>query len=76
MTTATAANPGYACGFAVNKVPNWWHGGSLPGTATIAVRTAKGACWAGFANGRTEKIGAELDRLMWRIARMVPECGV
>lgn len=25
MTTGTAANPGYAKGWAINKVPNWWH---------------------------------------------------
>lgn len=70
MTTPTAANPGYACGFAVNRVPNWWHSGSLPGTLTILVRTASGLCWAGLANTRTE--GLDLDRMMWQMAKAVP----
>jgi CubicO group peptidase (beta-lactamase class C family) len=72
MTTPTAARPGYACGWSVNQVPNWWHGGSLPGSSTIAVRTASGLCWAGFANTRTDGIGPALDRLMWKIAAAVP----
>jgi CubicO group peptidase (beta-lactamase class C family) len=29
MTTATTANPHYACGWSVNSAPNWWHTGSL-----------------------------------------------
>lgn len=72
MTTGTAANPGYASGLNINKVPNWWHGGSLPGTSTIAVRTASGMCWAGFINARTDKIAPALDRLLWQMARAVP----
>jgi CubicO group peptidase (beta-lactamase class C family) len=72
MTTPGTVNPGYARGWSVNKVPNWWHGGSLPGTSTIMVRTAKGICWAGLLNGRTENIGGELDRLMWKMGRAVP----
>jgi hypothetical protein len=52
----------------VNQVPNWWHNGSLPGTTTIMVRTAKGYCWAGLLNGRKDGLGIALDRLMWRMA--------
>jgi hypothetical protein len=44
MTTPSTAGPGYACGWSVNKYHIWWHGGSLPGTSTIAVRTASGLC--------------------------------
>ena len=73
MTTPTAASPNYACGWAVNKVPNWWHNGSLPGTSSILVRTAGGLCWAALANTRTEGIGPALDQMMWKIARAVPE---
>lgn len=80
MTTPTAANAGYASGWAVNKVPNWWHGGSLPGTSTLAVRTASGLCWAVFANTRrrnredpAKDTSPALDRLMWRMARSIPE---
>lgn len=72
MTAPGAVNPGYACGWAVNKVPNWWHGGSLPGTTSILVRTASGLCWAALTNIRAEGIDLALDRMMWKIAGAVP----
>ncbi len=72
MLTPTAAGPGYASGFAINKAPNWWHLGSLPGTNAIAVRTAGGLCWAGITNSRGTDTDLALDKLMWRIARSVP----
>lgn len=72
MMTATKANPAYAGGWAVNATPNRWHGGSLPGTATIAVQTASGLCWAGFTNSRSKDISGALDRLMWDLAKSVP----
>jgi CubicO group peptidase (beta-lactamase class C family) len=52
MTAPSNANSGYAKGWMVNKANDWWHNGSLPGTATIAVRTHSGFCWAAFANTR------------------------
>jgi CubicO group peptidase (beta-lactamase class C family) len=67
--TTHGVSEGYARGWNVNKVPNWWHTGSLPGTATIMVHTAKGMCWAGLLNGRKEGLGLALDRLMWRMLR-------
>jgi CubicO group peptidase (beta-lactamase class C family) len=70
MTTASFANAGYACGWCVNRVPNWWHTGSLPGTLTILVRTASGLCWAAFTNTRCE--GLNLDDMMWRVVQAVP----
>jgi len=80
MTTPTTAGPGYARGWSVNARPNWWHGGSLPGTSTLAVRTASGLCWAVLANTRRRNreepgrdTGVVLDRLMWRLVRSVPE---
>ena len=73
MTTPSAASAGYACGWAVNKVPNWWHGGSLPGTSSIMVRTASGLCWAALVNIRADGIGGALDETMWKIAKAVPE---
>lgn len=73
MTTPGPAGGGYARGWSVNAVPNWWHGGSLPGTSTIMVHTAKGTCWAGLLNRRTEGIGLALDKLMWRMAAAVPD---
>ena len=73
MTTPTAADKNYACGWIVNEVPNWWHNGSLPGTSSIMVRTAGDLCWAALANIRTEGIGPALDQTMWKIAKAVPE---
>jgi hypothetical protein len=68
MTTATAANAGYAKGWAVNQVPNWWHTGSLPGTATLMVRTHSGFCWAALANARSKDLSAAMDRMMWQLS--------
>ncbi len=70
MTTGTTANPNYACGWSVNQIPNWWHGGSLPGTLTIMVRTASGLCWAAFTNTRAN--GLNLDEIMWKMVKAVP----
>lgn len=71
MTTATTANPQYAKGWAVNSAHNWWHGGSLPGTTSIMVRTASGFCWAALANSREAgaDTGAALDSMMWDMVR-------
>lgn len=73
MTTGTAANAGYACGWAVNRVPNWWHAGSLPGTTSIMVRTAGGFCWAALLNTRESRVntGDALDPMMWEMVRKV-----
>ncbi len=66
--TTPGAGGGYARGWNVNKVPNWWHNGSLPGTTTIMVHTAKGLCWAGLLNGRKDGLGLALDKLMWQMS--------
>jgi CubicO group peptidase (beta-lactamase class C family) len=71
MTTGTKANARYACGWGVNTVPNWWHDGALPGTQSIMVRTASGLCWAAITNTRVD--GLNLDAMMWRVAKAVPE---
>lgn len=71
MTTDGAVNAGYARGWAVNKVPNWWHSGSLPGTSSILVHTAGGLCWAALVNGRAEGIDDALDKLMWKMGELV-----
>lgn len=72
MLTASEANPGYASGWSVNESRHRWHGGSLPGTSTIAVRTAGGMTWAGFANSRNKDIALALDQMMWQMAKAVP----
>lgn len=74
--TAPGVGGGYARGWNVNKVPNWWHAGSLPGTTTIMVHTARGFCWAGLLNGRSEGLGLALDKLMWQMGGVVKEWGL
>ena len=74
--TTHGVSEGYARGWNVNKVPNWWHTGSLPGTTTIMVHTAKGFCWAGLLNGRSEKLGLALDKLMWQMGGVVKAWGL
>ncbi len=74
MTTPSPVHSGYARGWAVNNTPNWWHNGSLPGTATILVRTASGFCWAALANGRSvgqPDIGLALDNMVWDMVHEV-----
>lgn len=73
MTAASAANAGYAKGWQVNRLNNWWHNGSLPGTITIMVRTHSQFCWAALINTRRSNspIGLDLDKLVWTMARKV-----
>jgi hypothetical protein len=77
MTTATAANPQYAKGWAVNSLNNWWHVGSLPGTTSIVVRTASGLCWAALLNTRETNAdtGGALDSMMWDMVKQVRSWG-
>ncbi len=68
MTTGSAANPGYAAGWEVNG-PNWWHQGSLPGTATELARTTSEGNFnvVILTNTRSENpaFAADLDNLIW-----------
>lgn len=73
MTEPGAVNPAYACGWAVNGRPNWWHNGSLPGVASLLVRTASGLCWAAVTNTRANGIDLALDEMMWKIVKAVPQ---
>ena len=61
----------YARGWSVNKRPNYWHRGSLPGTLAILVHTHDGYGWAALANSRpqNEEARGKLSRLMWNIKR-------
>jgi len=65
MVTGSTANPNYARGWSRNNVPNYWHGGSLPGVSTILVRTNSKFVWAAFANSRDPN--PALDAMMWEI---------
>ena len=67
MTTGSAANPGYAMGWAVNPYHNWWHSGSLPGTASEIIRSHHGFTWAMLCNTRTDSsFFNDLDGLLWK----------
>lgn len=69
MTTASRQNPEYALGWNVNQYNNWWHIGSLPGSASVMVRTEHGYNWAVLLNKRNqdEKFFGELDMLTWNL---------
>ena len=73
MTTPPSVNKGYAKGWSVNASKNWWHGGSLPGTGTILVRTEGGYTWTILMNTRSKKndFGKDMDRLPWNISAAV-----
>ncbi len=74
----------YGLGWNIRPVgddANWWHGGSLPGTSTLLVRTSRGLSWAVLFNSRPDGKGAagrgsynsELDDLMWKAADEVKD---
>ena len=75
MTQGTKANPGYACGLAVNNAGNAWHAGSLPGTTSLMVHTRSGMSWAAVLNTRSPKQdqGTQMDTMLWQIAQSVPQ---
>jgi len=53
---------------------NWWHTGSLPGTATLLVRGHNGLSWAAMFNTRPRKadrLFGELDRGLWKASQEV-----
>jgi D-alanyl-D-alanine carboxypeptidase len=69
MTTPSALNNNYALGWNVNQYNNWWHIGSLPGTAAIMVRSHQGYNWAILTNKNSDKpeFMNELDSLTWKL---------
>jgi D-alanyl-D-alanine carboxypeptidase len=71
MTTPSAANIHYACGWQVNNANNWWHTGSLPGTATEMVRANNGFAWAILVNTRVkdQDFTKDMDKLLWYAVR-------
>ena len=81
MTTPSTANSKsaevkYARGWNVRNEGkgNWWHNGSLPGTAAILVRTSTGFCWAALINTRSQPandINSALDKTVWDMTRQV-----
>jgi CubicO group peptidase (beta-lactamase class C family) len=67
MVTPSANNTGYAKGWAVNGSNNWWHTGSLDGTASEWVRANNGYTWIIILNKRqnTNAFWTALDNLGW-----------
>jgi CubicO group peptidase (beta-lactamase class C family) len=69
MTTASTANANYACGWSVNNLNNWWHQGSLPGTATEQARTVSQGNYNFVILTNTRSPNAnfttDLDNLFW-----------
>jgi len=69
----------YAKGWSVRPVgdeANWWHTGSLPGTAALLVRSHHGFAWAALFNARPlahDSFLAELDDGLWRALRAVDD---
>lgn len=68
MTTPSANNQYYAKGWQVNSYNNWWHTGSLDGTASEQVRASNGYTWVIILNKRnitTNQFWTDLDNLGW-----------
>jgi CubicO group peptidase (beta-lactamase class C family) len=69
----------YGFGWQVRQVgrdANWWHTGSLDGTATIMVRTSQGMDWALLFNGNSAASGKlfnEMDDGLWKAAGTVKQ---
>lgn len=59
----------YACGIAVNTYNNWWHTGSMSGTASLLVRNGNEEInWAIVLNSHgTSAMYPAMDLLVWNI---------
>ena len=57
----------------IGKEANWWHSGSLPGTATLLVRAHNGMIWAVTLNLRPKDAAyrTDLDKGLWKALREV-----
>lgn len=66
MVTPSTVNPNYAKGWSVNG-GNWFHNGSIDGTASFMMRTSTGYTVAIFMNGRSNNSNfwSALDQLPW-----------
>jgi CubicO group peptidase (beta-lactamase class C family) len=73
MNTPATANPSYAKGLFVTSEDSWWHGGSLPGTETIAVRTGGNFCWSALTNTQSkfQDMFPSLDQVVWHMVSSV-----
>ena len=68
-TVCTDGSCYYAGGWFVRPVEEgttWWHGGDLPGTKAILVRSYYNISWVALFNAGTPKnVGGELDDALW-----------
>jgi hypothetical protein len=73
MVLEDHSGPGtwYGLGWSVNSAGNWWHLGSLPGTASEQVHTSDGWGWTAFFNERPQdpNFQNEIDAAMWDAKR-------
>lgn len=72
MTTPSSVNANYAKGWQVNIYNNWWHTGSIPGTASEVVRSGNGYIWFIITNSSLSGSAfTALDNLGWNIVSSV-----
>lgn len=73
MITPSAVNSEYACGWAVNG-SNYYHQGSLPGTATEQARTSDGYNFVILTNTRSllNNFSNDLDQIFWKALSKKP----
>jgi hypothetical protein len=67
MYTGSTANAAYGCGWAING-DNYFHTGSLPGTATEQARLGNGFNFVILTNTRSFKnnFDNDLDQIFWK----------
>ncbi len=70
MTATSRTNVAYTRGWHGYRRQNWWHGGGMPGTAAMMVRTGDGTCAVALANGSRNERGrydSALAETIWQI---------
>src|ERR1043166_6029071 len=76
MTTGSSANSGYAAGWKVNALHDWWHGGSLPGTQTVISRTVSNGNYNFVVLTNTHSAAStfqpDLEQLFWKALAVTP----
>lgn len=66
LMSTPSPNSDYASGFHINSnSKNWWHSGSLTGTAAWIVRTPSGYTWSILTNTSASGITTGLNNLIW-----------
>lgn len=74
MSKPGSVNENYAKGWSVNTNNNWWHTGSMDGTASFICRTGDGYTWAFLFNSRStnsEEFWQAFDRLPWNCLKTI-----